>query len=200
MFSANLEKTRTISVCSQRSTHWNCALESHFPSSEERVRPSFPARSKWGLISVSPCPFAPAVQKCHLELTALAAATTLRRHRGHWETLLQTPLLSWHNWAYSFPVNSSRCLRCKLQSAYPPKRCYVCVCTRLTGPIPWKTSKEEELLEENPQWILSHQEPRSTEVPPGKEVRSCSQPQAFLSCLRPCSRPCAFGNILSKGL
>lgn len=39
----------------------------------------------------------------------------------------KTPLLSWHNWASSFPVNSSRCLRCKLQSAYPPKRCY-CMC------------------------------------------------------------------------
>lgn len=94
MYSANLEKTRKISDHSQRSMHWNCALERRFPSPEERVRPSFPARSETGLISVSPCPSALAgnpltVWKCHLELTVLTAATALWRHRGHWETLLK---------------------------------------------------------------------------------------------------------------
>lgn len=163
MYSANLEKTSKISVHSQRSMHWNCALERCFPSPEERARPPFPARSKPGLISAAPCRFALAAYPARCSEVAPGAHNA---HSSHcppetWgtfgDTASKTPLLSWHNWASSFPVNSSHCLRCKLQSAYPPKRCYVCVCIGLTSPIPWETSKEEGLLEENAQRLFYHQ-------------------------------------------
>lgn len=80
MYSANLEKTRKISICSQRSMHWKCALERCFPSPEESVRPHFPALSKPGLISPAPRQFALVVYPANCSKVAPGAHSTHNSH------------------------------------------------------------------------------------------------------------------------
>lgn len=105
----------------------NCALERPFP--EERVRPSFPARPKSGLISIALWQFALAGYLAHRSEVAAGAHRSCSSHcpsETQWMlgvTAKKTPLLSWHSQASSFLGNSRHRLRCELQSAYPPKMC-----------------------------------------------------------------------------
>lgn len=151
-----------LSVHSQSSCTENCALERRFP--EERVRPSFPARPKSGLISIALWQFALAGYPAHRSEVAAGAHRPCSSHcpsETQWMlgvTATKIPLLSWHGQASSFSGNSRHWLRCELQSAYPPKNV---VPVGLTSPITWGTAKEGGYPEENSQQIFSHQRYRA---------------------------------------
>lgn len=80
MCSANLEKTRKISICSRRPMHRTCALKRWFSSPEESVRSHFPAQFKPGLISPAPPQFALAVYPANCSKVTPGAHSTYNSH------------------------------------------------------------------------------------------------------------------------
>lgn len=103
----------------------NCALERPFP--EERVRPSFPARSRsqWRCDNWQWLGTQLTIRKWQLEHTDFAAATALQKHSGCLQSLPQRPPC-FLGTAKPPPSQGTqdanyRELRCKLQLAYPPK-------------------------------------------------------------------------------
>lgn len=99
-YSANLEKSSTISVGSRRSVRSSCALERHFPPPEERMRPPLPASCEPGLTSAAPCQLTHAVYLAPWLQgfrSSLAAAALWRQQGTRGDTASKAPLLPWHS-------------------------------------------------------------------------------------------------------